>query len=89
MDAVISSPLRRCASFAAAWCHQQQLTLAMEPAWREIDFGAWEGLTAEQIALQEPDALQLFYQCPALIRRQMAKLMRISWRVFNRAWVMY
>lgn len=63
-DAVISSPLRRCASFASAWCHQRQQTLEIEPVWREIDFGDWEGLTAEQIASQEPGALQAFYQYP-------------------------
>ncbi|WP_446811221.1 histidine phosphatase family protein [Methylomonas sp. 2BW1-5-20] len=63
-DAVISSPLRRCRSFAAVWCEQQQLQLSIEPAWSEIDFGDWEGQSAEQISSQWPDALMAFYQDP-------------------------
>ncbi|WKJ89154.1 alpha-ribazole phosphatase family protein [Methylomonas montana] len=63
-DAVICSPLRRCRSFASAWCEQQQLELLVEPAWMEIDFGDWEGQTAEQIGLHSPDALQAFYLDP-------------------------
>ncbi|MDD1622190.1 MAG: alpha-ribazole phosphatase family protein [Methylococcaceae bacterium] len=63
-DAVISSPLRRCRSFASAWCQQQQRTLRIDPAWMEIDFGDWEGQTADQISAQDPDALAQFYADP-------------------------
>jgi alpha-ribazole phosphatase len=63
-DTVISSPLRRCRSFASAWCQQQQRTLRVDPAWMEIDFGDWEGKTADQIAAQNPTALQNFYADP-------------------------
>jgi alpha-ribazole phosphatase/probable phosphoglycerate mutase len=63
-DVVVSSPLRRCRSFAAAWCEQQQLDLMIEPAWSEIDFGAWEGQSAEQISSRWPDGLAAFYKDP-------------------------
>lgn len=63
-DAVISSPLRRCRDFAAAWSQQQQRTLRIDPAWMEINFGDWEGLTADQIATQCPEALDNFYANP-------------------------
>lgn len=64
-DAVISSPLRRCRAFASAWCQQQQPALRIDPAWREMDFGDWEGLSADRIASQDPDALRKFYDDPA------------------------
>ena len=63
-DVVITSPLRRCRSFASAWCQQQQHDLRIDPAWMEIDFGDWEGQTADQIALHSPAALQDFYADP-------------------------
>ena len=63
-DAVISSPLRRCRSFASAWCEQQQVPLRVEPAWMEIDFGDWDGQTAQQIEQHSAHALKNFYLDP-------------------------
>lgn len=63
-DAVISSPLTRCRAFASTWCGQQQLTLQVDPAWMEINFGDWEGKTAEQINSLDPNALRAFYADP-------------------------
>ncbi len=63
-DVVASSPLRRCCSFAAAWCGQQQAELRVDPAWAEYDFGAWEGLSADQIERDWPGALDAFYRDP-------------------------
>lgn len=63
-DAVICSPLRRCHSFASAWCEQQQVALHVDAAWMELDFGTWEGRTAEQIRAASPDALEAFYRDP-------------------------
>lgn len=64
-DAVISSPLRRCRSFASTWCEQHQLTFEIDPNWQELNFGDWEGLTAEQITAKNPTALRDFYANPA------------------------
>lgn len=63
-DVVISSPLRRCQSFASAWCEQQQVPLRVDSAWMEIDFGAWEGKTAAQIQEVSPGSLEAFYRDP-------------------------
>jgi alpha-ribazole phosphatase/probable phosphoglycerate mutase len=60
-DVVISSPLRRCASFAAAWGEAHQLPVEFVEDWMEIDFGAWEGLSAEYI---KPEILHQFYADP-------------------------
>lgn len=46
---VISSPSRRCAELAAAVATRFAARLEFDPALLELDFGAWEGLTWEQI----------------------------------------
>ncbi|MCQ8127194.1 histidine phosphatase family protein [Methylomonas rivi] len=61
---VVSSPLSRCAAFASAWAREQKTEIAIEPAWAELDFGDWEGLSAEQINRMSPHALQSFYRQP-------------------------
>lgn len=43
VDAVISSPLQRCASFAQEAAAQLGLTCQTDPAWAEINFGDWDG----------------------------------------------
>lgn len=65
-EAVVTSPLRRCADFAAALAGRLALPLETEPRLREIGFGDWEGLTAEQIAVRDPGALARFWHDPAL-----------------------
>ena len=62
---LMSSPLRRCASFAAAWGQEHQLEAAIDPNWMEIDFGDWEGQTAAQLSQHAPYALEQFYADPA------------------------
>jgi broad specificity phosphatase PhoE len=51
-DLVVASPLRRAWVSAAVVAPGRQILL--EPDFREIDFGRWEGLTAEEIADQDP-----------------------------------
>lgn len=60
-DIVVSSPLRRCASFAAAWGDAHHIPVEYVDDWMEIDFGAWEGMSAEHF---DPDDLQQFYADP-------------------------
>ena len=63
-QSIVSSPLRRCADFAATLARNVNLELTIEQGWREIDFGDWEGLTAAQINQQDPTNLQQFYADP-------------------------
>lgn len=60
-DVIISSPLSRCHHFAKLLSSELQLTLVTTPAFQEIDFGDWEGKTAEQIDAQ---LLSQFYADP-------------------------
>lgn len=64
-DCIVSSPLKRCREFAAHLCRQNNIPLQVNAAWREIDFGDWEGKTAEQIAAEDATALQRYYADPA------------------------
>ncbi|MBB3104262.1 histidine phosphatase family protein [Azomonas macrocytogenes] len=54
---IISSPLQRCAAFAAELAEQRQLPLSLERNLRELEFGAWEGLTPA--ALMETHSIEL------------------------------
>jgi broad specificity phosphatase PhoE len=51
-DRVAASPLRRAWQSAALLSNGQPVLLV--PEFREIDFGRWEGLTAEEIEAQDP-----------------------------------
>ncbi|MDT8426495.1 MAG: alpha-ribazole phosphatase family protein [Methyloprofundus sp.] len=60
-DVIISSPLSRCHQFATHVSSNLQRPLISESAFQEINFGDWEGKTAEQI---EPQLLSQFYADP-------------------------
>jgi alpha-ribazole phosphatase/probable phosphoglycerate mutase len=63
-DAIISSPLRRCADFARELATQLRLRLDIEPDLREMTFGDWEGRTLTEIMRATPQALELFWRDP-------------------------
>ncbi|UCE85511.1 MAG: histidine phosphatase family protein [Deltaproteobacteria bacterium] len=51
-DLVVASPLRR--SWQSAWIAAGGQTVRIEPGFREIHFGRFEGLTREEIQAQDP-----------------------------------
>ncbi len=51
-DVVVASPLRR--SWEAARLVAGRAPVRIEPDFREVDFGRWEGLTAEEIEARDP-----------------------------------
>ncbi len=63
-DRVISSPLRRCSLFAAHFVRQHDLPLTVDQRLQELDFGVWEGRTAEHIMAEDPLALTRFWEDP-------------------------
>ncbi len=63
-DAIVTSPLRRCASFAEALAVETRLSIEYEPRFAEYHFGQWEGRTAEQIWCEEPASLDRFWRDP-------------------------
>ena len=54
IDAAVSSDLSRAAETARIVLGARDVPLRLDPAWREMRFGDWEGLTWEQILALEP-----------------------------------
>jgi alpha-ribazole phosphatase len=63
-DLVISSPLQRCAAFAGEFARAQGVPVCLDAGLAEIDFGEWEGCSAEQLMRESPDALGDFWRDP-------------------------
>jgi len=59
---IISSPLVRCFAFAQHLSNTLNIPVISHPELQEINFGDWEGKTAEQIDAQ---SLALFYADPS------------------------
>ncbi|RMI44409.1 bifunctional RNase H/acid phosphatase [Streptomyces triticirhizae] len=58
IGAVVSSPLRRCRQTAETVAERLGLDVRIEEGLRETDFGAWEGLTFEEVRQRHPDELR-------------------------------
>lgn len=63
-NAIVSSPLRRCAEFGAELAEQLGLSLEIESGLREIAFGDWEGRTYRELMDSAPHALEAFFRDP-------------------------
>lgn len=63
-DVIISSPLSRCHAFAQVLSSDMHVPLIISPAFQEINFGDWEGKTAEQINRTDEQILKQFYASP-------------------------
>jgi probable phosphoglycerate mutase len=57
IQAIVSSPLRRCRETASAVAERLGLDVRIEENLRETDFGAWEGLTFAEAQERFPDDL--------------------------------
>lgn len=67
LDAVYSSDLQRARTTAEIVAGRFGLEVRTEPAFREICFGKWEGLTYEQIVSSWPEAMANFLQHPDIL----------------------
>jgi alpha-ribazole phosphatase/probable phosphoglycerate mutase len=62
---VVSSPLLRCAGFAAELAAGAGIPLETDARLREIGFGAWEGRTPEELTQDDPGCLDRLWRDPA------------------------
>ncbi len=67
LDAVYSSDLKRAVATAQAVADKFSLEVQRKPALRELSFGAWEGLTYDQIVEKWPEALRDFFIHPDVL----------------------
>ncbi|MBB4858912.1 alpha-ribazole phosphatase [Novosphingobium chloroacetimidivorans] len=58
---IVTSDLSRAAHQAATLAQRLDLPLTLDPRWRELDFGAWDGLVPEDV---DREALQRFWADP-------------------------
>ncbi|CAI8857918.1 MULTISPECIES: alpha-ribazole phosphatase family protein [Pseudomonas] len=63
-DALVSSPLQRCARFAEALGTQLDLPLQLAPGLQELHFGEWEGRSAADLMLTHEAELGQFWADP-------------------------
>lgn len=61
---VVCSDLCRCQDFARQVSEQLHIPLRVKKAFQEIDFGVWEGKSAQQIEQEFPHELFAYYQSP-------------------------
>jgi alpha-ribazole phosphatase len=65
-DVLISSPLLRCSAFAQKLTSRLNIELYFDERLVELHFGEWEGKTAAELMQSDADALQSFWQDPAM-----------------------
>ncbi len=63
-DRIVSSPLQRCARFAAELGEQLGLSVHLDKDLQELHFGAWEGQSAAALMETDAEALGLFWADP-------------------------
>lgn len=63
-DAVVSSPLQRCANFARELANARGLPLRLDQALAEYHFGHWQGVPIETINAEQGAALGRFWADP-------------------------
>ena len=64
LGAVWASPLRRARDTAAAIAAPHGLEVQTDPAFREMGFGPWEGLTVSEVSARFPDAYRIWIEAP-------------------------
>jgi len=63
-QAIVSSPMRRCAEFAQWLAEQRGLPMEIHDDLREIGFGTWEGFTRSELRRDRAADYHAFYQDP-------------------------
>lgn len=63
-DAIVSSPLRRCAEFAQDLSEARRVPLRIDARLAEYHFGDWQGVPIETLAQEQGEALRHFWMDP-------------------------
>lgn len=65
---IISSPLSRCKAFAEHLAARHHLPCSFDDRLMEVGFGAWEGRTAAELRVEDPEQIRRFYHDPVRAR---------------------
>ncbi|MBL4797940.1 MAG: histidine phosphatase family protein [Oleispira sp.] len=65
-DIIISSPLLRCSDFAQSLVDSclDKDKLFIQPQWREIHYGDWDGKSTAKIWQEQPEIMEKMWQAP-------------------------
>ncbi len=63
-DAIVASPMQRCSAFAAALAEKLNCPLHVDPNFREVGMGSWEGFSPQEIIERDADEYADFYRDP-------------------------
>ncbi|OHY81906.1 histidine phosphatase family protein [Marinobacter sp. AC-23] len=65
-DAIVTSPMLRCVRFAQELADNYGIPLHKDERLREINFGEWEGRTADEVMASDGDRLSQFWANPVV-----------------------
>ncbi|GMR00179.1 MAG: alpha-ribazole phosphatase family protein [Zetaproteobacteria bacterium] len=68
IDVIVTSPMSRCRQSAELWAKEAGIPCRVEPNIHEMDYGAWEGLSKEEIETRFPGMLSRWRENPAGMR---------------------
>jgi len=68
IELIITSPLSRCAVPSHDWAEQKNIPCIIEPRIAEMHYGAWEGLSHNEIEIQFPGILKQWRHDPTGMR---------------------
>jgi len=68
IDIIITSPLSRCAIAAQDWAQEKAIPCIIEPRIAEMHYGAWEGLSHDEIEDKFPNILAQWRKDPTGMR---------------------
>jgi len=84
---IVSSPLSRCLDFAQQLSKKLKIDYSVDDRFKEIGFGTWEGLTADEILANDINALINFYKDPISNRPEGAEPLETFssrvWEAYN------
>lgn len=63
-NCVVTSPLKRCAQFAADLSERAEIPYKTDARFKEMGFGTWEGQKRELLLSTTPEDIHLFYDNP-------------------------
>ncbi|MDV6344264.1 histidine phosphatase family protein [Nitrosomonas sp. Is37] len=74
-EQIITSPLQRCQAFARALGERHGIDVTVEPRFKEVGLGSWEGLSHDEIKIGRSDEFQAFLRNPVNHRPQGAEVL--------------
>ncbi len=84
IDAVYSSPKKRCLETAKIIANPHRIEVQVTPGLEEVDFGLWEGLTFAEIEQKAPDRVVKWIDDPVHVRPPLGEtLEEMASRVFE------